>query len=320
MYPWTEIANELSFRQHTQPAIISGKNTSDIAMAIDAIGILHDDKLDVDGFALVSSDSDFTPLASKLRECEKDVIGFGCRKTPAPFVKACSKFLYLEDLNSDATGPLTQAGVNKNTNEKLLEVNELQVLISDLKKTNAGLEAKQEHSEAKHKKLKARNSQLEKTNAGLILELAAARANSKAETLDGLVAELRGALTACHELHKASKAVLKDGWVGISLLHNMLKRVHPSWDVCNYGMSKKKGFSGLLARPDVQRYFKLKVVGRSKFLRKKEDSVVNKNTIETWQAEVNELQVQIADLKKTNHRSGGETVTKKVFFDIVSLL
>ena len=79
-------------------------------MAIDAIGILHDDKLDVDGFTLVSSDSDFTPLVSKLRECGKDIIGFGCRMAPAPLVKACSEFVYLVDLNSDATYPQSQAG------------------------------------------------------------------------------------------------------------------------------------------------------------------------------------------------------------------
>jgi uncharacterized LabA/DUF88 family protein len=80
LHPWKNIANELSFRQHTQSAIVSGKNTSDIAMAIDAICILQDDKIDVDGFALVSSDSDFISLASKLCKCEMFVIGFGCRK------------------------------------------------------------------------------------------------------------------------------------------------------------------------------------------------------------------------------------------------
>lgn len=149
LHPWKNIANELSFRQHTQSAIVSGKNTSDIAMAIDAICIWHDDKIDVDGCALVSSDSDFISLASKLRECEMFVIGFGCRKTPAPFVKACSEFIYLEDLNSDATDPQSQA-------EKLqAEVNQLHVRISDL-------EAKQEHSQAEIKKLKDRNSQLKK--------------------------------------------------------------------------------------------------------------------------------------------------------------
>ena len=64
-----------------------------------------------------------------------------------------------------------QAGVNKNTNEKLqAEDNELQVQISDLMKTNAGLEGKQEHSKAELKKLKARNSRLDKTNAGFISE------------------------------------------------------------------------------------------------------------------------------------------------------
>jgi uncharacterized protein (TIGR00288 family) len=295
--PWTKIANELSFRQHTQSAIISGKNTTDIAMAIDAIGILHDDKLDVDGFALVSSDSDFTPLVSKLRECGKDVIGFGRRKTPAPLVKACSEFVYLEDLNSEATYPQSQAGVDA-------EVNELQVRISDLEQANAGLEGKQEHHKAELKKLKDRNSQLEKSNAGLISELAAERAHSKAETLDGLVAELRAALTACHKVHKASKAVLKDGWVDISLLHNMLRRSNPSWDVRNYGMSRSKGFAGLLericfltrsSRVRNARYFELKNMDSIKLFREKEglsgQAGVDINKYEKSQAEVNELQV-----------------------------
>ena len=82
LLPWKTVSNELSFRPHAQFAIISGKGSSDMAMAMDAVDLLHDNGLEIDGFALVSSDSDFTPLASKLREEGKHVIGFGRREQP----------------------------------------------------------------------------------------------------------------------------------------------------------------------------------------------------------------------------------------------
>ena len=102
LLPWKGISNELSFRPHAQFAVISGKGSSDMAMAMDAIDLLHDDGLSVEGFALVSSDSDFTPLASRLREKGKHVIGFGRRTTPTPFVNACHTFVHLENLGTDA--------------------------------------------------------------------------------------------------------------------------------------------------------------------------------------------------------------------------
>ena len=73
-----------------------GKNATDSAMIIDAMDILYTN--DVDGFCIVSSDSDFTRLASRLREAGKFVIGMGEKKTPAPFVAACNRFTYLEVL------------------------------------------------------------------------------------------------------------------------------------------------------------------------------------------------------------------------------
>jgi hypothetical protein len=75
--PWRDVSKKLAFQPHTQFAPVSGKSSSDMAM--DAISILHHDRLNVDGFALVSS-SDFIPLASKLRQSGKVVIGFGQRK------------------------------------------------------------------------------------------------------------------------------------------------------------------------------------------------------------------------------------------------
>ncbi len=77
-----------------------GKNATDSAMIIDAMDILYSDR--VDGFCLVSSDSDFTKLAIRLREAGMKVYGIGEKKTPEPFIVACDKFIYLEILGSDS--------------------------------------------------------------------------------------------------------------------------------------------------------------------------------------------------------------------------
>lgn len=77
-----------------QYSYTSGKNATDSAMIIDAMDILHSEK--VDGFCLVSSDSDFTRLATRLRESGKMVIGIGEKKTPRPFIVSCDKFIYIE--------------------------------------------------------------------------------------------------------------------------------------------------------------------------------------------------------------------------------
>jgi len=77
-----------------QYSYTTGKNSTDSAMIIDAMDILYAEK--TDGFAIVSSDSDFTRLATRLREAGQKVIGIGERKTPMPFIVACDKFVYIE--------------------------------------------------------------------------------------------------------------------------------------------------------------------------------------------------------------------------------
>lgn len=84
----------------------TGKNATDSAMIIDAMDILYSDR--VDGFCLVSSDSDFTRLATRLREAGLKVIGMGERKTPQPFIVACDKFIYLEVLMKSAAEQKTK--------------------------------------------------------------------------------------------------------------------------------------------------------------------------------------------------------------------
>ncbi|GHE32956.1 NYN domain-containing protein [Sphingobacterium griseoflavum] len=88
-----------------QYSYTQGKNSTDSALIIDAMDILHSDR--VDGFCIVSSDSDFTRLATRLRESGKLVIGIGERKTPKPFIASCDKFIYVEILEKVAPAKKT---------------------------------------------------------------------------------------------------------------------------------------------------------------------------------------------------------------------
>ena len=100
---WTkEKLAALAIVPHQQFANTAGKNASDIALVIDAMDILHSGRFD--GFVLISSDSDFTRLASRIREQGLDVYGMGMRKTPAAFVKACKRFIYVENLLPETNG------------------------------------------------------------------------------------------------------------------------------------------------------------------------------------------------------------------------
>lgn len=96
---WKEVLLEFSINPIQQYAYTKGKNSTDSAMIIDAMDILYTGN--VDGFCIVSSDSDFTKLAARLKESGMIVIGMGQNKTPKPFVSACSKFKYLDILSGD---------------------------------------------------------------------------------------------------------------------------------------------------------------------------------------------------------------------------
>lgn len=93
---WADILQKYAIDPYQQFAYTKGKNASDIALVIDAMDLLHSGRFD--GFCLVSSDSDFTRLASRLREQGADVYGFGAQKTPESFRQACRRFIYTENL------------------------------------------------------------------------------------------------------------------------------------------------------------------------------------------------------------------------------
>lgn len=96
---WKEVLHTMAIQPIQQFSYTSGKNATDSALIIDAMDVLHTGS--VDGFCLVSSDSDFTRLATRIREAGLVVYGFGERKTPEPFVAACDKFIYTEILRTE---------------------------------------------------------------------------------------------------------------------------------------------------------------------------------------------------------------------------
>ncbi|MEX2512938.1 MAG: NYN domain-containing protein [Cyclobacteriaceae bacterium] len=131
---WKNVLLENAINPIQQYGYTKGKNATDSAMIIDAMDILYSGK--VNGFCLVSSDSDFTKLATRLREAGLMVIGMGEKKTPDPFIVACDKFIYLEILQQGSDGstgtkekPNNQPQVDK-VNPKLIRL--ISSTISDL--------------------------------------------------------------------------------------------------------------------------------------------------------------------------------------------
>ena len=115
---WKEVLLEHSIQPIQQFAYTKGKNATDSAMIIDAMDLLYSGNFD--GFCIVSSDSDFTKLASRIRESGLTVYGFGEKKTPPPFVSACDKFVFTEVLRakvgeSEAITKKTASELKKDT-------------------------------------------------------------------------------------------------------------------------------------------------------------------------------------------------------------
>ena len=103
---WADTLSKHAIIPQQQFAYTTGKNASDITLVIDAMDLLHSGRFD--GFCLVSSDSDFTRLAARIREQGVDVFGFGEQKTPESFRQACRRFVYTENLLPAASGESTK--------------------------------------------------------------------------------------------------------------------------------------------------------------------------------------------------------------------
>lgn len=130
---WKNLLLENAITPIQQYGYTTGKNATDSAMIIDAMDILYSGK--VDGFCLVSSDSDFTRLATRLREAGMLVIGIGEKKTPNPFIVACDRFIYIEILKKQSVEKLENKEQNQEpTVDKITkkEINLIATTIRDL--------------------------------------------------------------------------------------------------------------------------------------------------------------------------------------------
>src|SRR3954471_9892641 len=100
---WAAVLSKHAIIPQQQFAYTTGKNASDITLVIDAMDLLYSGRFD--GFCLVSSDSDFTRRAARIREQVVDMFGFGAQKTPESFRQACRRFIYTENLLPEAPAP-----------------------------------------------------------------------------------------------------------------------------------------------------------------------------------------------------------------------
>ena len=140
MAPWKNVILDNSIQPIQQYCNTVGKNSSDSSMIIDAMDLMHSGR--IEGFCIVSSDSDFTRLAARLREDELYVIGMGEQKTPKSFINACDKFLYLDLLYSEAKSAEESAAKEEDA-KKPAKVNSAPPAKTAKKTGNAGSAAGQ---------------------------------------------------------------------------------------------------------------------------------------------------------------------------------
>lgn len=126
---WKNVLLENAITPIQQYSYTTGKNSTDSAMIIDAMDILYSEK--VEGFCIISSDSDFTRLVTRLREAGMKVFGIGEKKTPNPFISACDKFIYIEIINTPVKEHTLLDIDNKKDNAVEKEQKSNTVLIKD---------------------------------------------------------------------------------------------------------------------------------------------------------------------------------------------
>jgi len=127
---WKNVLLENAITPIQQYSYTTGKNSTDSAMIIDAMDILYNEK--VEGFCIVSSDSDFTRLVIRLRESGMKVFGIGEKKTPSSFIAACDKFTYLEIINANSQQSVESEEIPKTGDERKTHLNPISRVGKDL--------------------------------------------------------------------------------------------------------------------------------------------------------------------------------------------
>lgn len=203
---WKINLNELAIQPIQQFAYTKGKNSSDAALIIDAMDLLYSDKFDA--FALISSDSDFTKLASRLKESKIYVYGVGKQQTPSAFINACDDFLYIENLKT-----LDADADDKNQGALPLPASKNAQNSKNTQNTN-DLKTTQNTQPINNTKPKSANNQYNKQ---------ALRSDTK------LISILRNA---------AAENSDEDNWAMMGVCGNFIKRQYSDFSPKNYGYAK----------------------------------------------------------------------------------
>ena len=229
---WQEVLHENAIRPVQQFDPSKGKNASDIALAVDAVEILHTQR--PDAFALVSSDADFTPLVMHLREHGAHVYGFGDAKTPAPFQSACTRFLVLNRLSSpsgQAEPGLPDAGPADAASSPAEEA-------APPTTTRRRATAKATSKATDQPTAKATASAKKTTSKAATKAAAAAEAPQGSTPARATRAQLRGDRKLVALLRRAVEGAADDsGWALVGTVGNHISN-QSSFDPRNYGYAK----------------------------------------------------------------------------------
>lgn len=244
MSSWRSVVLDNAIQPIQQYSNTVGKNSSDSALIIDAMDLLYSGRLD--GFCLVSSDSDFTRLASRLRESDMYVLGMGERKTPRSFISACSKFAYLDllyaaamgEANKDAGLPAT-AGANTGSKDSAADA---------AKTASPSVAPLLEKSGPGRFASSVRNPEVARSVIG------GAASDALPGGEEGFAPKEESIESSCFasgsDIDKVMCALRRladensdeDGWIFLGILGNLIIKTMPDFDVRNFGFSKLKPF------------------------------------------------------------------------------
>ena len=227
---WGEIIKRLAIKAEQQFDYVSGKNATDMALVIDTIELLYTNLYDA--FVIVSSDSDYTPLAIKLREAGVYVMGVGEQKTPVAFRNACDEFLFLENCSSSVEGNDAHDVVNSFQSDAQdaasSSQSDAQDAVSSPQKEKA--EVSISPNNEKEESTKQFKEDVQKTDSTPIASSAPAEENS----------EKKNDLNEIHALLEKAYDTFQDedGWVNVAKVGLFLRRAKPDFDSRTYGFQK----------------------------------------------------------------------------------
>lgn len=227
---WGEIIKWLAIKAEQQFDYVSGKNATDMALVIDTIELLYTNLYDA--FVIVSSDSDYTPLAIKLREAGVYVMGVGEQKTPVAFRNACDEFLFLENCSSSVEGNDAHDVVSSFQSDAQdaasSSQSDAQDAVSSPQKEKA--EVSISPNNEKEESTKQLKEDVQKTDSTPIASSAPAEENS----------EKKNDLNEIHALLEKAYDTFQDedGWVNVAKVGLFLRRAKPDFDSRTYGFQK----------------------------------------------------------------------------------